>query len=313
MVIGKLLGVFIIVCIGYLANKAGWIPVSASRYLAKIVINIAAPCVVVGTLSEQELSGGSLKIILLAVGISIAQHAFCLPVGILANKLMKVPQAHRGIYKNFLLFSNNGFMGFPVALALFGHQGMFYLVLSNCVMVFILFTLGSANLRNRGEEKLSFRRKLKIVLKDVLDVPIIALLVGLALLFLQVHLPVELKDVLSSIGSMMAPLSMIVIGLQLTASKPAQVLTNHRLIVITILRLLFLPGVFFLATIPFPMDPLLRCVLTLNLMLPCATIPVAMAEEHGQDARLAAEGTFLTTLFSMITIPIFGFLLSFVG
>jgi predicted permease len=51
-------------------------------------------------------------------------------------------------------------------------------------------------------------------------------------------------------------------------------------------------------------------VLTLNMLLPCATVPVMFAEEYGGNVKLAAEGTFLTTLFSMVTIPVSGVLLS---
>jgi predicted permease len=247
----------------------------------------------------------------LVLGICLVQYLLSIPIAVLVNKLMKIPAPERGIYKNFLMFTNNGFMGFPVALALFGHQGMFYLVLANCVMNIVLFTIGTANLRNTGEEKLPLGRKLKTLVRDVVDVPIIALILGFIILLLQIRLPVELKDVLTSVGSMMAPLCMIVIGLQLTASKPRDVMLNHRFIIISLLRLIILPGLFFLILLPFHADRLMVCVLTLNVMLPCATVPVALAEEHGRDVKLAAEGTFLSTLFSMITIPIGGVLLSF--
>jgi len=136
------------------------------------------------------------------------------------------------------------------------------------------------------------------------------MIVGFALLIFQVHLPVEITDVLSSIGNVMAPLSMIVIGLQLTESKPKEVISNHRLIIISALRLLILPGIFLGVMLLLRIDPLITCVLTLNAMLPCATVPVVLAEAHGRDSKLAAEGTFLSTLFSMATIPIGGILLT---
>ena len=310
MIIGKIIGVFIIVFVGLGANKAGLLPVSASKYLSNIVIKLAAPCVVISAMSEQSLDSGGFVMIIVVLCISVAQYAFSVPVGILTARLMGVPEDERGIYKNFILFTNNGFMGFPLSLAMFGHQGMFYMVIANGVLNVALFTLGVANLRRDEKEDLPLGRKLMRAAKDILDVPVIAMLVGVALLALQIRLPIELKEVLDSVGSMMAPLSMMVIGLQLTASKPKEVIANHRLIIVSVLRLLILPGIALLVMLLLNVDPLVTKVLTLNMMLPCGAVPVAMAEAYGRDSKLAAEGTFLTTLFSMITIPACGILLS---
>jgi predicted permease len=78
----------------------------------------------------------------------------------------------------------------------------------------------------------------------------------------------------------------------------------------TVLRLLILPVIFFLAVYFLPIPRLAVGVLTLNIMLPVAAVTVAFAEEHGRNAQLAAEGTFITTLFSMITIPVAAVLFS---
>jgi predicted permease len=120
-------------------------------------------------------------------------------------------------------------------------------------------------------------------------------------------------DVLDSVGTMMAPLSMMVIGLQLTESKLGKVMLNRRFIAVALIRLAGLGGICFLALLPFYLNgllsPLLVGVLTLNVLLPCATVPVMFAEEYGGNVKTAAEGTFLSTLFSIITIPIASVLL----
>jgi predicted permease len=121
-------------------------------------------------------------------------------------------------------------------------------------------------------------------------------------------------DVLDAVGSMMAPLAMMVIGLQLTSSKPRAVMTNHKLIIMCAIRLLVIPGLLFFMLLPFYHYRLITGIeigiVTLSAMLPCATVSAVLAEEYGRNARLAAEGIFLSTLFSMLTIPVGGIFLS---
>jgi predicted permease len=131
---------------------------------------------------------------------------------------------------------------------------------------------------------------------------------------MQIHLPQTVTEVLDSIGSMMAPLSMIVIGVQLTESKISDVIRNGRLIAMSMIRLAGLGALCFAALIPLYLNgvisPMLTSIITLNVLFPCAAVPVMFAEEYGGNVKTAAEGTFLSTLFSIVTIPIAGVLLS---
>ena len=310
IVLGKVIGIFIMVLIGYGANKIGWLPVQSSKYLSKIVINIAAPCVVIHSMSQQELSIDSVKTMLIVLGCIFVSYIFSWAFSIFICWLMKVPEDDKGIYKNFLIFTNNAFMGFPVALALFGSEGMFLMVVANLLMPVFMYTLGSANLNPQKHKSISKFKVFKQQIKEVINAPVIATFAGLTIFLLQIPLPVLLTDVLSSVGAMMAPLCMIIIGIQLTESKPSQVILNKRLIFMCFLRLIFLPAVFFLATNFLPINRLIVCIVTLTILLPCAAVPVALTEEYGRNVKLAAEGTFLSTLLSMLTIPVFGILLT---
>jgi predicted permease len=202
-------------------------------------------------------------------------------------------------------------MGFPVALAIFGNTGMFYMVMANCVTNVFVFTFGIWNVKKRQARRPGAARE---ALKDVVNPITIALCVGFVLLLAGVNLPDAVLETLDSVGSMMAPLSMMVIGLQLTESKLGGVMRNRKLIVMTIIRLVGLGGLFLLLMTPFYLNggipSMFVGILTLNMLLPCATVPVMLAEEYGGNVKLAAEGTFLSTLFSIITIPIAGALLS---
>jgi predicted permease len=298
----------------------GWIPADAGRYLSRIVLNIAAPCVVVSAMGSENLAEGGLYNILLLLGVGAVQYAVVVALSFPLARLLRPPKEDRGIYRNFFTFTNNGFMGLPVTLAIFGHLGMFYMVVLNCLFNVLIFTLGVWNVKKgvsymKGQEGDPHPAgALREMLKNVINPVIISLFVGFFLLLTQIHLPQTVTDVLDSVGAMMAPLSMIVIGLQLTESKIGNVITNGRLVAMSMIRLVGIGGLFFAMLLPFSLNgsipPLLVGVLTLNLILPCAAVPVMFAEEYGGNIKIAAEGTFLSTLFSIVTIPIAGMLLS---
>jgi predicted permease len=297
--------------VGIGANRIGWLPAEAGRYLGRIVVNIAAPCVVVGTMSSQGLADGGVHGVLLLLGAGAAQVAVMVALSFPLARALRPPSEDRGVYRNFLVFTNNGFMGFPVALAIFGETGMFYMVIANCMTNVFVFTFGIWNVKKRSKDERGVTREM---LKELMNPLTISLCVGLFLLLNGVSLPDPVMDVLDSVGAMMAPLSMMVIGLQLTESKLGGVLSNRRLIAMTVIRLVALGVLFFLLLLPLYLNgvvpALFAGVLTLNALLPCATVPVMFAEEFGGNAKLAAEGTFLSTLFSIATIPVAGALLS---
>jgi predicted permease len=333
MVIGRILGIFCIILIGVVANKIGWLPVEAGRHLARVVLNIAAPCVVISAMSSQELTDGNLHSVLLLLGVGVVQYAIVFALSFPLVRLLRPPKEDRGIYRNFFAFSNNGFMGFPVTLAVFGSLGMFYMVVLNSLLNVFMFTVGLWNVRRgvksagevegdagRAADDIVARGRpgrpgtLRGILKDLINPVNVALFVGFFLFLMQIRLPDAVLYTLDSLGAMMAPLSMIVIGLQLTESKFSAVIMNRRLIAMTLIRLIGLGVLGFAILFPLYVNgvisPILLGILTLNLILPCAAVPVMFAEEYGGNVKIAAEGTFLSTLFSIVTIPIFGALLS---
>jgi predicted permease len=274
-------------------------------------------------MGSQSLAGGELRNILLLLGVGALQYALVAALSFPLARLLRPPREDRGIYRNFFTFTNNGFMGLPVTLAIFGHLGMFYMVILNCLFNVFIFTLGVWNVKKgvhdkrRGEREDSDTRSpvaLRDMLKDMINPVIISLFVGFFLLLAQIHLPQAVTDVLDSVGAMMAPLSMMVIGLQLTESKIGGVITNGKLVAMSLIRLVGLGGLCFAIMLPFYLNgsipSLLVGTLTLNLIFPCAAVPVMFAEEYGGNTKIAAEGTFLSTLFSIVTIPIAGVLLS---
>jgi len=310
VVLGKVAAIFLMVLIGYIAGKLDLLPLTSSKYISSIVINIAAPCVVIYSMSKQELNPKTVAIMFIIFGVALAMYFISWMISIIFVKAMKISENERGVYKNYLIFTNNAFMGFPVAFALFGSEGLFLMVLANLLMPIFMFTLGVHNIRVEYISHDSKWSTFKQRLKDISNPPVISTLIGLIIFIFQIPIPNVIDDVLSMMGATMAPLCMIVIGIQLTESNPLTVMTNHKLIVMSAFRLIIIPFLIFLPLYLMAVEPLVICVMTLNAMLPCSAIAVALAEEYKNNVRLAAEGAFLSTLFSIATIPVIGILLT---
>jgi predicted permease len=144
-------------------------------------------------------------------------------------------------------------------------------------------------------------------------VPVIASFVGLAIFFLRIPLPTVLGSAVKIAGDMMTPLCMMVIGIQLTQSSIGSIVKNYRLVTAAFIKIILLPALVFAILLPFGLirvagapllDPLIIATITLNAMMPTAALTVALSEMYGCDVKLASEGAFLTTLFSIATIPL---------
>ncbi|MDR2355324.1 MAG: AEC family transporter [Clostridiales Family XIII bacterium] len=307
VVFSRVAGVFAMVLLGFIANRVGWLPSESGKYLSKIVINIAAPCAVLHSMSAQEMRGDAFSLVIEIISVSFAMFLFSALCALPIVALLRVRKEDRGVYRSFVIFSNNGFMGFPVVLAVFGSTGLFYIILSNMAAILLQYTLCIALIkRDAAALSRSKPRKesVKNRLKAVFDVPLDAALVSLAIFLLRIPVHEGLQDIFSSVGAMMAPLSMIIIGIQLAQSKIRDALLNPRLVVISVVRLALMPFLMFLILEFINIDSLVRCVIILSFAMPCAALPVVFAQEYGANAKLAAEGAFLSTLFSMACLPI---------
>jgi predicted permease len=307
VVFSRVAGIFSMVLIGFIANKVGWLPSESGKYLSKIVVNIAAPCAVLHSMSTQKMDAGAGLLVLRIIAVSFGIFFLSWLCALLIVALLRVQKADRGVYRSFIIFSNNGFMGFPVVLAVFGARGLFYIILANIVTILLQYTLCIAMIKRdaavrlrRDPPKESFISRLR----SVFDVPLDAALLSLAIFLLRIPVHEGLQEVFSSVGAMMAPLSMIIIGIQLAQSSFRDVALNPRLILISAMRLVIMPILIFLLLELTTLEALIRCAIILSFAMPCAALPVVFAQEYGANAKLAAEGAFLSTMFSMASLPI---------
>lgn len=118
VVINQMIILFLVIIIGYIANKVGILDKSQNQKLSSLILNITCPALILASVSDIE--SGDFKIVVQIFIISIIIYLVLPFMGILLAKILKVPEEDRNLYKFMTIFSNIGFMGYPVIQSIFG-------------------------------------------------------------------------------------------------------------------------------------------------------------------------------------------------
>ena len=197
-------------------------------------------------------------------------------------------------------------MGLPIITTLFPENGV---ILNSIKIIFfnvLVWTYG-VYLFNRTEgENYNFEYK------SLLNNGVIAIIIGFFLLFTGLRPPAFITGSLEMLGNITFPISMLVIGSSLVNANFKKLFLDKKLILLAVLRLIFYPLVTLLVLSFFNLEPIIYRTSVLLVAMPSAAQVVLFAEKFGGDNSYASEGVFITTLFSIITIPLFLYLLTII-
>ncbi len=292
--------IFALVGAGFIANRTDILPGSITPHLTKLILTYNLPAFILISITENTLTPAMLgemkQVSIIMLTIYILGMPFCL----LAVKLFRFPRESRGLYAAMLLFTNSGFMGIPIASAVFGQHGMFIMVFENMFMTLFLYSTGIIMIGIGTEEKVS----IKHAIKSAVNFCMVASVLGVVLLLIGFQFPATVSQFLHLIGEMTVPLSMMLVGIQLGTSNLSQLLRKPDLIGFTAVKSTFLPALALLCMYFLDVSPMVKVITVLCMTLPSAAILVALSERNNANTPLAAGGVSLSTLFSMATIPL---------
>lgn len=294
----KMIELFIIMFLGYIIYKLKVVDDNFTKKYSKLILDVALPAMILSSvlnLEERQALGD----VLTAFAVSAVLFFLLLPIiGFILAKVLRVKRDQEGLYIYMNTFSNVGFMGFPVINALSGATGMFYAAIFNLVFNLSIFTLGVWLMNKNNSEKSGFNPKL-------LCTPgVIVAALSIVIYFLNIKPPAIICDTIESIGSITSPSAMLIIGCTLAKMNLKSIFGDWRIYPWTIIKQLIIP---LLLWIPFTMVIKNELLLTITYILsamPVANSAVLFANTYGGDTELAARGVFLSTLISLITVPL---------
>ncbi len=291
---------FLLMGIGFAASKAKFLDRNGSKALSSFLVNIALPCLVVISMQipvnadTMEKTQTSLTLALVFFAISIA-------VAVIVPMFIPAKYSERGVFSFMLVFSNLGFMGIPVTQAIFGTDAVFYTTLFMLPFNLLVFTIGILMLR--PDMRMNFNPKLFV------NPGIIASIIGMLFFFTGFTIPSPVYDVMDYLGSTTTPLAMVVTGALLAMMPLSNLFSDYRIYILSAFRLLIIPVIVYLVISPYATDPVIFAIPVLLAAMPAAANSVILAEEYNADSSLASKGVFITTLLSIVTIPLLAVIL----
>ena len=289
---------FVIVVVGYAAGKLGYMGGDVDRKLSSLVINWTCPALILSSSMTGDLPDR--QYILPLLGISVLTYVVLTALAWGFSRLLTKRIEHRGILSFAMVFGNVGFMGYPVVASIFGHQAVFYAAVLNVVNTFAVFTIGTMMITGgEGSDRERFNKKV------LYSTPMLSAYLSMLIVALGIdYIPGYVSQPLTMIGNITVPAALLIIGSSMSQLPLRALLGTPIVYATTLLRLAVLPlGVHFLCR-ALGFDPFVTNINTVVIAMPVATYGTILCLKYGRDTTLIAELTFITTLLSMLTIPL---------
>jgi len=296
--VNQVLILSIMMVIGIYARRKGFIDDRVEKGLSAILINITLPLMIINSFClefDKDIMGNAIKIFLYSIVIHLVLLILSRCIYFKANDRKKP------LLIFTTSFSNCAFMGYPVLNSIFGEIGVFYASIFTMVFTALVWTIGVSLFTG----KISMKEASKSILKNP---SIWAVIIGIVIFIGQIKLPYAINSTVKSVGTMTTPISMIIIGSMLCGSNIKEMIGDFSLYYLSIVRLILVPIATYFIMNMFNIDSMLVAICTLLMAMPGAVVGPVIALSAGGDGKYGSQCIFITTLLSVITIPLFVYL-----
>ena len=287
---------FAIVIVGFVAGKLGYMGGDFDKRLSSLIVDITCPALILSSTMSGQLPDR--KMILPLLLISLLTYILLTGVALLVPRWLTKRRDDEGVVGFALMFGNVGFIGYPVVASIFGHEAVFYAAVLNVVNTFAVFTIGVMLIMG-GRGAYTFRMKV------LWSTPMLAAYMAILIVALGIgDVPRVISQPLTLIGQITVPAALLIIGSSMSHLSVRTMLGNSTVYTTTVFRLALLPLALFFLFSALGFRQLVVNINTVVIAMPVATYGTILCLKHGRDTTLITEVTFITTLLSVITIPL---------
>lgn len=299
----SILPIIIMILVGYFMARAGWIDEKFGGAITKYLLNIALPCYMIWNLVKNFDRGKFLALIggiLIPVISMTAAFLISIPV----SNLLKVPRNRKGIFRTVFFCSNTIFVGLPINLALFGQQSVPYVLLYYIVNTTFFWTIGNYEISCDGDLTRDCPIFSLSALKRIFSPALLGFMLGIVLILLKIKPPQFVMNTLNYLGFPTTPFALIFIGLVLSSVSFKKFRPDREIVVLMLARFVLSPAIVMLILHFVQVPPLMAKVFVIQAAMPAMTNTGIVAKGYGADYRYASLTTVVTTLASIIAIPV---------
>ena len=296
----EIIKLFVIMFMGYAVVKAGLMKSSESKSVSVILVYLVIPCVIIKAF-QVDYTPDVQKGLFLAIAAAVAIHILYKLITVPLKKIFQMDVIEQATS----IYSNAGILVIPLVQELLGQDYVIYSSAYIAVQLILLWTQGKNMLCE--EEKLEWK-------KVFLNVNIISIIAGIVLFLFRIKLPAGVQDVLGMMNNMIGPLGMLLAGMAIAEVPLKSIFTKRRNYLSVAFRLLLYPvlGLFLMKVIQIIVNLENSSQILLTVYLACVTPACAsvtsMAQLYDKDAAYASSLYVLTTLLSIVTMPVMVYL-----
>lgn len=293
IVAGQVVTLFLLMAVGFILVKRKQLSAGSLAQMSHLLLFVVCPCVIINSLQAAEQDAGLLRDIGITFLITLTYYVIS---GIGAMFLFRRTPEDTAISLRFgVIYANVGFMGIPLIQAVLGDRAVIFTVVAVACLNLCQWTQGVILMG--GRQEISPR-------KALLNPGVIGLAVGLLLFLSGLRLPSVLNTTVGFLADLNTPLAMVVIGGQMASANLLETFRRRELYAVSALRLVAIPLLMALVLLPFRLSPLVYCTAVILSGAPSAGTTSIFAQQFHRDAVSAAQLVSLSTLLSILTLPI---------
>lgn len=301
VVFQQMLVIFIMVLIGYYLYKISKLDEHSSKHISAIVSNVCNPAVLMNAALTNTMQIG-VKEFISGISVSVALYIALILVSFIVPKILRVEKGTEFAYKMMVIYANTGFIGIPLVAAVLP-DALFYVTLNNITYNIFFYTHGIFVVEKAAAQKKIGERQ--SFLKSFINIGTVSSLISLLLYIFPVNMPIILDETFDYVGRATTFLSMLVMGVSLGKMGIKNLFIGKKIMYVFIfIRLLVIPiGLISVMKIFFH-NELLIGGNAFMLAVPAGSMPLIIAQQNDMDTEILSRGIILSTIFSIVTIPI---------
>ncbi|WP_368490584.1 AEC family transporter [Clostridium sp. BJN0013] len=306
--LGSVFSIVLMISTGFFLSHKGWFNEKTSKLFSKIVCNLAIPCLMISQFNENF---DKHKLITLSRGLfaPFTSMAICYLIAVVISKVIKVKRGRIGTFRSMFFVSNSIFIGLPVNISLFGEQSIPDVLLYYIANTAFFWTIGSYEISRDGQSGNANIFSLD-TLKRIISAPLLSFIMAVILVLLDVHLPKFIMDTFRYFGNLTTPLAMLFIGITIYSVDLKQFKFSIDMLVVFLGRFLISPMVAYILCIFSGTPSLMKKVFVIQAAMPVMTNTAIVSKNYNADYEYASINIVITTVSSMLIIPIYMLLLN---
>lgn len=284
---------FVMIAVGFICTKIGMLTHKGIAEITSFLLRIVTPCLIVSSFLSAD-SGVELPVLGISVLTAVLAHVLAIVLSLFTFR--KTEPDRQKTLRFAVIFSNTGFMGMPLVQSVVGDSGVVYA--SVYIAVFNLFCWTYGYSMMSGGKRASLKTAL-------LNPGVIGLVIGVPIYLLGISLPEPVLQPVQGFAALNTPLAMVVVGSHIAAIEWKSMFTDWQVYAASALRLIVAPLLFLGAMLLLRPEYPLFVGNVIQSAAPVAANAVLFSTQFGRDARLASKVVALSTLLSIITLPLF--------